>query len=121
MQFKPKSIRSFIGAKSFEVSRQFYRDLGFSENYTSPELCYFEMEGFGFYLQNYYVKKWVNNSMIFLEVEGVETHLEAVKKLNLEQKYKNVKLTNIVENDWGKEFFMHDPSGVLWHFGEFKR
>jgi len=20
---------------------------------------------------------------------------------------------------WGKECFLHDPSGILWHFGEF--
>ena len=31
MEHKAKSIRPFIGAKDFELSRQFYRDLGFTE------------------------------------------------------------------------------------------
>jgi hypothetical protein len=30
-----------------------------------------------------------------------------------------VKLIPIRVHDWGKECFLHDPSGVLWHFGEF--
>ena len=21
--------------------------------------------------------------------------------------------------DWGNEFFLHDPSGILWHIGKF--
>ena len=32
-------------------------------------MSYFRIFGdLGFYLQNYYIKDWVNNSMIFLEV-----------------------------------------------------
>ncbi len=25
----------------------------------------------------------------------------------------------IQKYDWGKECFLHDPSGILWHIGEF--
>ncbi len=32
MEHKAKSIRPFIEAKNFELSRSFYRDLGFEEN-----------------------------------------------------------------------------------------
>lgn len=41
--------------------------------------------------------------------------------LNLVTKYKSVKLTPIQKHDWDRECFMHDPSGNLWHFGEFNR
>jgi len=37
----------------------------------------------------------------------------------LDKKYKGVKVTAIVYNEWGKEFFLYDPSGILWHFGLF--
>jgi hypothetical protein len=40
------------------------------------------------------------------------------KNLELDNKYKNVRLTAIKEYDWRRECFLHDPSGVLWHFGE---
>lgn len=116
-----KSIRSFIGAKNFDVSKEFYKDLGFIENVISDTLSYFKIdENLGFYLQKAYVKDWVDNSMLFLEVKNLETYFIEVEYKNLPKKYANVKLSNIVYNDWGKEFFLHDPSGILWHFGKFK-
>ncbi len=71
MEHKTKSIRPFLGAKNFEVSRMFYRDLGFQEKVLEHNLSYFQADGLGFYLQDAYVKDWIDNSMIFLEVEDV--------------------------------------------------
>ena len=73
----------------------------------------------GFYLQDAYVKDWVDNSMVFLEVDDVNRYWNELQSLGLNQKYKNVKLTSIKEFSWGQECFLHDPSGILWHFGEF--
>ncbi len=115
------SIRPFIGAENFELSRNFYRDLGFQESILSDNMSYFKKEGLGFYLQDAYVKEWIDNSMIFLEVEDVVSCWNELWALNLTTKYKNVKLTPIKQYDWGRECFMHDPSGVLWHFGEFSK
>ena len=119
MNIQIKSIRPFIGAKNYELSRNFYCDLGFKENVLSAEMCYFDMDGFGFYLQNAYVKDWVDNTMIFMEVTNVENFWTQLVKLELTLKYENVNLVPIRELDWGKECFLHDPSGNLWHFGEF--
>jgi hypothetical protein len=121
MEHKAKSIRPFIGARNFELSRNFYRDLGFEESILSPELSYFRTNNLGFYLQDAYVKDWVDNSMIFLEVEDVERHWKELSSLNITSKYKDVRLEPIRKNDWGRECFLHDPSGILWHFGEFKK
>ena len=38
----------------------------------------------------------------------------------LPNKYKGVKLSEIKTLNWGRECFLHDPSGILWHFGQFK-
>jgi hypothetical protein len=70
-------------------------------------------------LQDAYVRDWIDNSMIFLEVEDVGRCWKELLALDLTTKYISVKLTPIREHDWGKECFMHDPSGILWHFGEF--
>ena len=56
MQHQAKSIRPFIGAKDFEVSRQFYRDLGFEESIASHNMSFFKTDEIGFYLQDAYVK-----------------------------------------------------------------
>lgn len=118
---KPKviSIRAFIGSKNFDESISFYKELGFEETKISNDMVFFNMESVGFYLQKYYVKRWIENSMLFLEVEDVSKFLIKIKALNLPSKYKKVKLSGIQENDWGREFFLHDPSGVLWHIGQF--
>ncbi len=120
MKHSPKSIRPFIGASNFQESRSFYNELGFKESIISKDMSYFKIdENIGFYLQDYYAKDWVDNSMIFLEVDDTKQYYEELKKLELSEKYKNVRLTPIRENVWGRECFLHDPSGILWHFGEF--
>ncbi len=119
MEHKAKSIRPFIGAENFELSRSFYRDPGFDESILSNNMSYFKTQGIGFYLQDAYVKDWIDNTMVFLEVEDVSLYWKELLALNLTNKYKNVKLIPIREQDWGRECFLHDPSGILWHFGEF--
>jgi hypothetical protein len=119
MEHRAKSIRPFIGAKHFNVSRQFYRDLGFEEKILGDDMSLFKTGEFGFYLQNAYVRDWIDNSMIFLEVVDVRRFWKDLLALDLAGKYDGVKLTPIRDYDWGSECFVHDPSGILWHFGEF--
>ncbi len=119
MDHKIASIRAFIGARNFDRSRQFYADLGFLENQVSANMSYFSSGAFGFYLQDAYVKEWIENTMIFLEVADLEDRLDKWQQLDLPATYTGVKLSGIVNNDWGREFFLHDPAGVLWHVGEF--
>ncbi|MFT3702622.1 MAG: glyoxalase [Agriterribacter sp.] len=119
MQQKAISIRPFIGAKDFEVSRSFYRDLGFEEKVLSSDMSLFKKEELGFYLQDAYVKDWVDNTMVFMEVENIDAFWQELVSLNLTATYKNVRLVPIRNHDWGSECFVHDPSGILWHFGAF--
>ena len=119
MKLKPKSIRPFIGSKDYNLSREFYNDLGFEEFVISHNMSVFKTEEFAFYLQDYYTEDWIDNTMVFLEVDNVQQHLQHLNQSGLIEKYENVRCSEIVYNDWGSEFFLHDPSGILWHFGEF--
>jgi hypothetical protein len=121
MQHKAISIRPFIGAKDFDLSRSFYRDLGFEEKILNPNMSLFKTGDLGFYLQDGYVQDWIDNSMIFLEVDSVDRYYNELLALDLPAKYKGVRLTPIRDDHWGRECFLHDPSGILWHFGEFYR
>ena len=119
MEHKAKSIRPFIGAKNFEISRRFYQDLGFEEVVLGHNMSLFKIKEIGFYLQDAYIKDWIDNTMLFLEVDDVDRYWNELLALDLTGKYEGVKLTPIKKLDWGKECFLHDPSGILWHFGEF--
>ena len=46
-------------------------DLAFEEVITSDKRSYFRIEEFGFYLQDYYARDWINNSMVFIEVNNL--------------------------------------------------
>lgn len=121
MQPKTVSIRPFIGAANYEISRQFYRDLGFEEVTILPNFSLFQNETIAFYLQDAYVKDWIDNTMVFMEVEDAEAFYQWLLTLNLPSKYPTVRLIPIQNHHWGKECFLHDPSGILWHIGEFSK
>ncbi|HQU27767.1 MAG TPA: glyoxalase [Calditrichia bacterium] len=122
MSYQAKSIRTFIGAKNYRESREFYRALGFLEIEIDEKMCLFKVnETLGFYLQDYYVKAWVNNSMILLEVDDLDQCRSELFAKKLPETYKAVRFSEIKRQSWGRELFMHDPSGVLWHFCEFKQ
>jgi len=121
MQQQVISIRPFIGANDFTISRNFYKALGFEESILSRNMSYFKTQGLGFYLQDASVKDWIDNTMVFMEVANVQEFYNELLLLNLPAQYPAVRLTPIKNLDWGSECFLHDPSGILWHFGEFKR
>ncbi|MEJ7589901.1 MAG: glyoxalase [Ferruginibacter sp.] len=116
---RPLSIRPFLGAKDYEISRSFYRDLGFQETVLLPGMSLFKTHQTGFYLQNAYVKEWIDNTMVFLEVEDADRYWNELLALDLTTRYPGVRLVPIRDYDWGRECFLHDPSGILWHFGQF--
>ena len=121
MNQKAISIRPFIGAQDFQTSRSFYRDLGFEEVVLDAKFSVFRMQSLSFYLQEAYVKDWIDNTMIFMEVEDADACYKELAALNLPAKYAGVRLTPVRTDDWGKECFLHDPSGILWHFGAFNK
>ncbi len=119
MKNRSTSIRPFIGSKDYDLSRHFYRDVGFEEVVLSNDMSLFKIDELGFYLQHAYVKDWIDNSMIFVEVEDVNLYWKELSDLDLTTKYTGVRLTDVKHFDWGSECFLHDPSGILWHFGQF--
>lgn len=116
----PTSIRTFIGAKDFVVSSAFYKDIGFEESKISGTMSVFHMSGLRFYLQDYYVKDWIENTMVLLEVPDAVAWWAYLQSLQLDKKYPDVKLIPVREEDWGRECMLIDPAGVLWHFATFK-
>jgi hypothetical protein len=121
MQNQIRSLRPFIGAADYDQSRKFYIEVGFTEIKIDENLTFFSLPAGGFYLQRAYVKDWIDNTMLFLEVAGLKDFWMKINELRLPQKFKKARLVPIRDLDWGSEFFLYDPSGILWHIGEFKK
>lgn len=120
MNHHASSLRPFIGSKDFEQSRKFYGALGFAELRISTDMSLFRVDNaISFYLQDYFVKDWIDNLMLFLEVDNLDEHHTDLTSLELPKTFHGVRVSSIQVNEWGREYFVHDPSGVLWHFGQF--
>lgn len=114
-----RSIRPFIGAQDYDLSRQFYIDLGFEEVELGPDMSLFKMASIAFYLQRAYVKDWVDNTMLFVEIADLNSFHKQLVERDLPVKYPAVRVSSIRTQDWGRVCFVHDPSGILWQFGSF--
>jgi len=111
-------LKTFVPAKDFELSKRFYKDLGFSMNFDDGNLAYFFHNDCSFLLQNYYVKEYADNFMMHLLIKNVDAWWEHIKSTGVIEKY-NIRAESPEEKPWKmKDFTLVDPAGVLWRFGE---
>ncbi len=113
------SLWPFLPAKNFELSKQFYLDLGFSIAHENRDTIGFAMGGQGFLLQNFYIKELADNFMIHLLVSDVGTWWNHALSLSLNEKYGVSVPKPPKDEPWGlKVLYLTDPSGVLWHVAQ---
>ena len=112
-------LAAFVPARDFEVSRRFYRDLGFRENWGNEQACEMELEGYRFILQNFYVKEHAGNFMMSLMVEDADKWWEYIQSADLAKKYELRMAKAPALQPWGlRVLYLSDPSGVLWHIAD---
>ena len=111
-------IKAFIPAKNFELSKQFYTDLGFTKASDSDGIAYFHHDNCSFLLQDFYEKVLAENLMMHLLVEDAHAWHNHIQEQGIKDK-DNVNVSAVSEQPWGMlDFIVTDPSGVLWRFGE---
>ena len=113
------NLMAFVPAEDFELSRRFYRDLGFHENWGDDQACEFELEGYRFLLQNFYVKEHAGNFMMSLLVEDADKWWEYIQSIDLAKKYDLYMAKPPTLQPWGlRVLYLTDPTGVLWHIAD---
>ena len=117
--YKVLDLKTFLPAKDFELSKRFYRDLGFQEKWGDDQVCELEIGAYRFLLQKFYVKEHAENYMMSLLVENADTWWEHIKSVGLIEKY-NLSMAKAPElQPWGlRVLYLTDPSGVLWHIAD---
>ena len=115
---KTIELKTFLPSKDFEVSKQFYADLGFTKASDENGMAYFHHGDCSFLLQNFYEPTFAENLMMHLLVEDVHAWHEQVTASGIADKY-SVKVSSVTQQPWGMlDFIVFDPSGVLWRFGQ---
>lgn len=112
-------LKTFVPARDFALSRKFYQEIGFRENFANAEVAEFECGSFRFLLQNYYVQEFAASFMMQLLVTDTATWWSRLMNLELPQRYPGIMLRAPTMQPWGlKILYLSDPSGVLWHIAE---
>lgn len=115
-------LKAFVPAKDFELSRRFYADLGFTENWRNEQVAEFEVGGFRFLLQNFYHQGLAENFMMHLHVGDADLWWARIRDGELQARYSLHMAKPPALQPWGlRVLFVSDPSGVLWHIAETPR
>lgn len=110
-------IKAYVPAKDFELSKQFYQDLGFQLCWSEDDLAKFEIGEIRFLLQNFYTREHAENYMMHMLVENADDWWQHIQEVNLVEKY-GVKCAAPEDRIWGlRDLVLHDPSGVAWRIG----
>ena len=111
-------IKAFVPARDFELSKQFYKDIGFTMASDGGGVAYFHFGDASFLLQDFYEKALAENLMMHLLVEDVDAWWNHLKEKGVAAKY-SVKITKIELQPWRmRDFCLIDPTGVLWRIGQ---
>lgn len=111
-------IKAFVPAKNFELSKQFYQDVGFTMASEGGGVAYFHRENVSFLLQDFYVEALADNFMMHLLVDDVDAWWCHIQESGVVTKY-GVKISAVEQQPWRmRDFCLIDPSGVLWRIGQ---
>ncbi len=111
-------IKAFVPSKNFEVSKQFYKDVGFTMASDGGGVAYFHFENAAFLLQDFCAASFAENYMISMLVEDVDAWWQQVHDSGVAEKY-GVRLSAVELQPWRmRDFCLTDPSGVMWRIGQ---
>jgi hypothetical protein len=111
-------IKAFVPARDFELSKQFYRDIGFTMASEGGGVAYFHFEAASFLLQDFCADSFAEHFMMHLLVKDVDAWRDRLKVSGVAEKY-GVEISDIELQPWRmRDFCLTDPSGVLWRIGQ---
>ena len=117
LNLKVADIRASIPAKDFAISKAFYTALGWKLTEITEKLALMELGEWRLHLQDYYVKEWAENSVIFIAVEDTQAWHDHISAALKERSYLDARVWPPKAEEWGAlTTFAIDPSGVLIRF-----
>jgi catechol 2,3-dioxygenase-like lactoylglutathione lyase family enzyme len=113
------ALRPFVPAKDFQLSKRFYRALGFELTFEDETVAFLKIEGFSFILRNLHPGEAADNQMIQLLVRDADAWWRRIDADRLVAEFAVKPPRPPAMQPWKlKVGFVFDPSGVLWHIAE---
>ncbi len=116
-----RDIKHFVPAKDFALSCDFYEAIGWKIAWRGGGLAVLELADCRFYLQDFYVKDWAENSMLHVAVDDAQAWYDHVREILAERSFDGARVSPPKHEDYGAEVtYVWDPAGVLLHFAQFE-
>lgn len=113
---KITSLKPYVPAKDFALSQRFYAALGFTRSEGWGGTADFELDGYVFRLQDFYVEDWANNFMFVIGVDDIAGwHARASAMLD-SHAFPGMRVGPPEKVDGAQVLHVFDPSGVLLVF-----
>jgi hypothetical protein len=114
MNLAAVEIKAFVPASEFDVSKQFYLDLGFEIPWSSEDLAYVRHGATSFLLQAFDAPGFAGNYQMHMLVENADDWHAHVVSSGVARRY-DVRVGTPEDQPWAmRDFALFDPSGVLW-------
>lgn len=118
MDVQFQSIEAFVpSGKDFEGSKQLFLALGFHINWEVEGYAGFQKDNCRFILQHYEKEEFAHNFMLSVKVTDLNAYRDFIVKANIPEKF-GVRISEIIQQSYGKELNLIDIAGVCWHFVE---
>lgn len=115
---KTVEIKAFVPARDFELSKQFYQDLGFEMASDEGGISYFKSGESSFLLEDSHEETHASNLTMHLLVEDLHAYHASLKSTDIEEKY-GIEIPDIITQPWGMlEFTIVDPTGIRWRVAQ---
>ncbi|HEX9797861.1 MAG TPA: hypothetical protein VGA52_12810 [Anaerolineales bacterium] len=112
-------IKTFIGSRDYDVSRDFYVAMGWKVNFDRGDIAELVLGNCRFYLQAYYQRQWCENSMLHITVEDAEAWYRHAQDILATRSYGAARVKAPEMQDYGALVtHVWDPVGVLLHFAQ---
>jgi catechol 2,3-dioxygenase-like lactoylglutathione lyase family enzyme len=111
-------IKAFVPAKNFELSKNFYQEIGFTLASDGGGVAYFHAGNASFLLADFCTEGLAENFHMHLLVEDVEAWWNRIDRSGVVKTY-GVTLSPIELQPWRmRDFRLTDPSGVMWRVAQ---